>query len=115
MKCEYIPGNHRRGTGRQIDSVGVSDRGSRKRAATQTNLRVAIFIIKDIFLRYLTYGGIIMVSLLLYLIAVPQLGKKGLLDIHNTDPNQENTPKKIMTAFILELPVYYSHMYSQLI
>lgn len=59
--------------------IGEHHRGKRYKARNKQINVIAIFIIKDILLRYLAHGGIFMISPLLFLIAVPSLDKKGYL------------------------------------
>ncbi|MFE3577616.1 hypothetical protein [Lysinibacillus sp. NPDC059133] len=53
--------------------------GKRHKARNKQINYMAIFILKDIFIRYLIHAGIFMISPLLFLIAVPRLDKKGYL------------------------------------
>lgn len=103
QKSQYIPGGYiGKGLyrkGQKINYVDVSDQPSRRRANEKTHIRIFIFLLKDVFLRLFIYYWITALSPFIFLIAVPRLNDKGILQIEKE--NTKKIPKKILISLVL--------------
>src|SRR5699024_468422 len=81
IRVDYVVKSARvRGSNKRFDYVSTTDWGTRDRASTKTAINIVLFVFKDIVFRYFIYAGTMIIIPILFLFAVPDLSKKGVIE-----------------------------------